>query len=141
MLEVHAFHISPSKSFKIVCAKSAVNSLSISFERVSESGFDRLEISDLVSLMDVLYRITVEKVLESCILNTSTDVSINVVDGTSNHKRLRFWKKFVDKMAKKANTDNSDKFSVVKTDVINSTIRIFIERVQECLSISQEVKN
>ena len=47
----------------------------------------------------------------------------------------------VDRMMKKEIEKHKGKVIVSKTDVINSTIRIFIERAQECLSVSREVKN
>lgn len=143
MLEVYGFHISPSKSFKIVWVKSDTNSFSISFERVNRTGFDRLGFGDFWELLSQIKSVLVRKALEVCREEKECRITMNIQGDSQKDsiRRVQFYKKVVNRMMKKEIEKHKGKVAVSKTDVINSTIRIFIERVQECLSINQEVKN
>ena len=143
MLEVYAFHISPSKSFKIIWVKSDTSDFSISFERVNSAGFDRLGFSDFWELLSQIKTVLVLKALEVCREEKECRITMNIQGDSQKEsiRRVQFYKRVVDRMMKKEIEKHKGKVIVSKTDVINSTIRIFIERAQECLSVSREVKN
>ena len=131
VLRVSTLDVGSGIAIDIVVVSDEVSNITVGFNR-SDSNLITLKYSHAASIVRSTI-CAIEDVLRTDNLMVrslkAADITIEMpISSLVESRRLRMYKRLIDKHAYRMHQDESIKFSYVKTDIINNVIKIFIQR-------------